>query len=51
MECSDIVVLKRWQPIMEDYERIIQKKSGRKFNFEIVQEILQTAIIMMNGAS
>jgi len=33
MKCGDIVVLKRWKPIMEDYERIIQKKSGRKFRY------------------
>lgn len=33
MKCGDIVVLKRWKPIMEDYERTIQKKSGRKFKF------------------
>jgi transposase InsO family protein len=33
MKWSNIVVLKRWGPILEDYERTIQKKPGRKFRF------------------
>lgn len=33
MKCHDIVVIKRWKPIIEDYERTIQKKPGRKFKF------------------
>lgn len=33
MKFNDHLVVSRWKPILEDYERTIQKKSGRKFKF------------------
>lgn len=33
MKFNDHLVVSRWKPILEDYERTIQKKSGRKFRF------------------
>lgn len=33
MKFNDHLVVSRWKPILEDYERTVQKKSGRKFRF------------------
>ncbi len=33
MKFNDHLVVSRWKPILEDYERTIHKKSGRKFRF------------------
>jgi hypothetical protein len=33
MKFNDHLVVSRWKPILEDYERTIQKKPGRKFRF------------------
>lgn len=33
MKFNDQLVVKRWKPILENYERTIQKKQGRKFRF------------------
>lgn len=33
MKWSNAIVLKRWKPILEDYERTIKKRPGRKFRF------------------
>ncbi len=33
MKFNDHLVVNRWKPILEEYERTIQKKSGRKFRF------------------
>jgi len=33
MKFSNQIILKRWEPILEDYEETIQKKRGRKFRY------------------
>lgn len=33
MKFNDHLVISRWKPILEDYERTIEKKPGRKFRF------------------
>lgn len=33
MKFNDHLVISRWKPILEDYERTIQKKRGRKYRF------------------
>jgi transposase InsO family protein len=33
MKFNDQVIIRRWKPILEDYQRTIQKKPGRKFRF------------------